>query len=157
MCRTSVPGRLAHLAFGGGSRGHADCSGVGAVARAPLGGEPIGGDPGSGGQPGLSPQILHFAGHGVNYEGNGYLAFVREDSKGRLVGHDLPPPGSAAKPDPEYFADADALIDAMAQDKKVQAGKMRFILARALGDTFIADEVTAETLRPFLIAQGARG
>ena len=53
--------------------------------------------------------------------------------------------------------DADALIDAMAQDKKVQAGKMRFILARALGDTFIADEVTAETLRPFLIAQGARG
>ena len=69
------------------------------------------GDPGSGGQPGLSPQILHFAGHGVNYEGNGYLAFVREDSKGRLVGHDVPPPGSAAKPDPEYFADADALID----------------------------------------------
>lgn len=53
--------------------------------------------------------------------------------------------------------DADALIDAMAQDKKVQAGKMRFILARALGETFIAEDVTAQTLRPFLIAQGARG
>lgn len=53
--------------------------------------------------------------------------------------------------------DADALIEAMGQDKKVQAGKMRFILARSLGDTFIADNVTAADLRPFLIAQGARG
>ena len=53
--------------------------------------------------------------------------------------------------------DADALIEAMGQDKKVQAGKMRFILVRGIGDTFIADDVTAETLRPFLMAQGARG
>ena len=53
--------------------------------------------------------------------------------------------------------DADALIEAMGQDKKVQAGKMRFILARALGDSFIAEDVTPQTLRPFLIAQGARG
>ena len=53
--------------------------------------------------------------------------------------------------------DADALIEAMGQDKKVQAGKMRFILARALGESFIAEDVTPQTLRPFLIAQGARG
>ena len=53
--------------------------------------------------------------------------------------------------------DADALIDAMGQDKKVQGGKMRFILARGIGDTFIAEDVTAETLKPFLVAQGARG
>ena len=53
--------------------------------------------------------------------------------------------------------DADALIEAMGQDKKVQGGKMRFILARALGDSFIAEDVTPQTLRPFLIAQGARG
>lgn len=53
--------------------------------------------------------------------------------------------------------EADALIEAMGQDKKVQAGKMRFILARGIGDTFIAEDVTAETLRPFLMAQGARG
>lgn len=51
---------------------------------------------------------------------------------------------------------ADELIEAMRQDKKVQGGNMRFILARRLGDTFIADNITAETLRPFLIAQGAR-
>ena len=53
--------------------------------------------------------------------------------------------------------DADALIEAMHQDKKVQGGKMRFILAHGLGDSFIADNVTADSLRPFLIAQGARG
>ncbi|MBT7642144.1 MAG: 3-dehydroquinate synthase [Rhodobiaceae bacterium] len=52
--------------------------------------------------------------------------------------------------------DVDALIDAMGQDKKVKAGKMRFILARALGDTYIAEDVSAEALHPFLIAQGAR-
>lgn len=52
--------------------------------------------------------------------------------------------------------EADALIDAMAQDKKVKAGQMRFILARALGDSFIAADVTGDQLRPFLIAQGAR-
>lgn len=51
---------------------------------------------------------------------------------------------------------ADALIEAMRQDKKVEAGQMRFILARALGDTFIADDVGETDLRPFLIAQGAR-
>ncbi|MGC6535009.1 MAG: 3-dehydroquinate synthase [Parvibaculales bacterium] len=53
--------------------------------------------------------------------------------------------------------DAEALIEAMGQDKKVKAGKMRFILAHRLGDSFIAADVTADTLRPFLIAQGARG
>jgi len=52
--------------------------------------------------------------------------------------------------------DADALIAAMRQDKKVEAGKMRFVLARALGDTFIADDVTEADLHPFLVAQGAR-
>lgn len=50
---------------------------------------------------------------------------------------------------------ADKLIDAMRQDKKVEAGKMRFILARALGDSFIADDVGEADLMPFLLAQGA--
>ena len=52
---------------------------------------------------------------------------------------------------------ADDLIEAMAQDKKVVGGQMRFILARGLGDSYIADNVTAETLHPFLISHGARG
>ncbi len=37
--------------------------------------------------------------------------------------------------------DSDGLLALMAQDKKVQAGKLRFILARDIGDAFIADDV----------------
>ncbi len=51
---------------------------------------------------------------------------------------------------------ADALIEAMTQDKKVQNGKMRFILAHGLGDTYIADNVAPAELRDFLLAQGAQ-
>ena len=51
--------------------------------------------------------------------------------------------------------DADALIAAMSQDKKVKAGKMRFVLAEALGTSFLSDTVAEDDLRAFLIAQGA--
>jgi len=49
-----------------------------------------------------------------------------------------------------------ALIEAMRQDKKMQAGTMRFILARAIGNAFVTDTVTDDELRGFLIAQGAQ-
>ena len=48
------------------------------------------------------------------------------------------------------------LIEAMAQDKKVSAGQMRFILAHALGDSYIADDVTPDRLTAVWTAQGAR-
>ena len=51
--------------------------------------------------------------------------------------------------------DADALVAAMGQDKKVKAGKMRFVLAEALGRTFLTDTVAEDDLRAFLVAQGA--
>ena len=41
---------------------------------------------------------------------------------------------------------ADALIGHMAKDKKVADGKLTFILARAIGDAFITQEVTREDL-----------
>ena len=37
--------------------------------------------------------------------------------------------------------EADALLDLMAQDKKVVAGRLRFILARAIGQAFVTAEV----------------
>ena len=40
----------------------------------------------------------------------------------------------------------DALIGHMAKDKKVADGKLTFILARAIGDAFITQEVTREDL-----------
>ena len=51
--------------------------------------------------------------------------------------------------------DADALVAAMGQDKKVKSGKMRFVLAEALGRSFLTDTVSRDDLRAFLIAQGA--
>ncbi|MCB1380457.1 MAG: 3-dehydroquinate synthase [Alphaproteobacteria bacterium] len=43
-----------------------------------------------------------------------------------------------------------ALVDIMRQDKKAQAGKLTFILARAIGDTFIARDVKDEDVIEFL-------
>ena len=45
---------------------------------------------------------------------------------------------------------AEALVEAMAQDKKVNAGALTFILARGVGRSFIARGVEAEAVRAFL-------
>ena len=51
--------------------------------------------------------------------------------------------------------DANALVSAMGQDKKVKSGKMRLVLAEALGRSILTDTVSHDDLRAFLIAQGA--
>ena len=48
---------------------------------------------------------------------------------------------------PGDLPDADALLALMAQDKKVHDGRLRFILARGIGDAFICDDVPGELLR----------
>ncbi|KAB2848456.1 MAG: 3-dehydroquinate synthase [Hyphomicrobiaceae bacterium] len=50
---------------------------------------------------------------------------------------------------------ADDLMRLMAQDKKVAAGRLTLILARAIGDTFITREVDALRIRRFWIDSGA--
>jgi len=45
---------------------------------------------------------------------------------------------------------AEALIALMAQDKKVVDGRMRFVLARGIGEAFVTDAVPADTLRAVL-------
>jgi 3-dehydroquinate synthase len=52
--------------------------------------------------------------------------------------------------------DAARLVRHMAQDKKAEAGQLTFVLARALGDAFVAKNVDAEAVRRFLIAEGAQ-
>jgi 3-dehydroquinate synthase len=42
------------------------------------------------------------------------------------------------------------MLDAMARDKKVASGRMRFVLARGIGDTLLSDDVPAEVLRDVL-------
>ena len=49
--------------------------------------------------------------------------------------------------------DVDTLLRLMAQDKKVQRGKLTFILARAIGDAFVARDVSTDAVRAFLVAE----
>ena len=51
--------------------------------------------------------------------------------------------------------DAGRLVRHMGQDKKAEAGRLTFILARALGEAFVARDVDAGAVRDFLIAEGA--
>ena len=44
----------------------------------------------------------------------------------------------------------DRLMDLIAQDKKVKRGKLTFILARGIGEAFVADDVDAAEIRAFL-------
>ena len=47
--------------------------------------------------------------------------------------------------------DADRLMELIAQDKKVKRGRLTFILARAIGASFVAPDVDAAEVRAFLV------
>ncbi|MCI0466993.1 MAG: 3-dehydroquinate synthase, partial [Beijerinckiaceae bacterium] len=51
---------------------------------------------------------------------------------------------------PGWDAPAEAMLEAMYQDKKVDHGALTFILARAIGDCFIAKSIEAGEIRAFL-------
>ncbi|GAB6841281.1 shikimate kinase/3-dehydroquinate synthase [Methylorubrum rhodinum] len=51
---------------------------------------------------------------------------------------------------PGGAGDAHALLDAMAQDKKVRDGRLTFILARSIGQSFIAPDIDGGEVRAFL-------
>lgn len=51
---------------------------------------------------------------------------------------------------PGGVGDAQAILDAMAQDKKVQAGALTFILAHDVGRSFIARDVPRDAVAAFL-------
>ena len=55
---------------------------------------------------------------------------------------DIPGPGRP---------DVDALMQLMAQDKKVQRGQLTFILVRGIGEAFVARDVSADQIRAFLV------
>jgi 3-dehydroquinate synthase len=46
---------------------------------------------------------------------------------------------------------ADRLMELIAQDKKVKRGKLTFILARGIGESFIAPDVDAAEVHAFLV------
>ena len=51
---------------------------------------------------------------------------------------------------PGDLADADALIDLMGQDKKVIDGRLRFVMARGIGEAFVTSDVAREVVRGVL-------
>jgi 3-dehydroquinate synthase len=51
---------------------------------------------------------------------------------------------------------AGRLLAHMAQDKKAEGGRLTFVLARRLGEAFVARDVDAAQVRDFLIAEGAQ-
>ncbi|MGE7417432.1 3-dehydroquinate synthase [Methylobacterium tarhaniae] len=54
---------------------------------------------------------------------------------------------------PGGSGDADQLLDAMRQDKKVRDGALTFILARGIGRSFIAPGIDAGAVREFLVTE----
>jgi 3-dehydroquinate synthetase len=54
---------------------------------------------------------------------------------------------------PGWTGDASAILDAMFQDKKVQRGALTLILARGIGQSFIAKGVAAADVQSFLEAE----
>jgi 3-dehydroquinate synthase len=50
---------------------------------------------------------------------------------------------------------AETLVRHMAQDKKAEGGRLTFVLARALGDAFVAKDVDALAVARFLKTEGA--
>ncbi|MDQ0420562.1 3-dehydroquinate synthase [Peteryoungia aggregata LMG 23059] len=51
---------------------------------------------------------------------------------------------------PGELPPTDVLMDAIAQDKKVKAGQLTFILTRGLGQSFVADDVPASEVQRFI-------
>ncbi|MGQ4275379.1 3-dehydroquinate synthase [Terrihabitans sp. B22-R8] len=51
---------------------------------------------------------------------------------------------------PGEIGDADHLFELMAQDKKVKAGRLTFILARGIGQSFVSSDVEPDAVRAFL-------
>ena len=58
---------------------------------------------------------------------------------------------------PGFTASADEILDAMAQDKKVSRGQLTFILARAIGDSFIARGVATSDVHAYLMSALKQG
>jgi 3-dehydroquinate synthase len=50
---------------------------------------------------------------------------------------------------------ADRLLGHMAQDKKAQGGRLTFVLAKGIGQAFVAKGVDALAVRAFLLSEGA--
>jgi 3-dehydroquinate synthase len=102
--------------------------------------------------------------HGEAVAAGQALAFRFSASQGLCAGQDATRASAAIaaaglptrlEDIPGHPFDAGRLVRHMAQDKKAEAGRLTFILARALGEAFVAKDVDAKAVERFLISEGA--
>lgn len=100
---------------------------------------------------GFSDRLLHGEGVAIGmklaFDLSAALGYCDGQVPGRVANHlaRMGLPHRLADIPGERPATAE-LLHHMAQDKKVEAGKLTFILARAIGEAFIAKDVDAETV-----------
>lgn len=111
---------------------------------------------------GYSDRLLHGEGVAIGcalaFETSARLGLMSQESPSRFRAHLA---AMGMKKDirdiPGDLPDADGLIVLMAQDKKVVQGKLRFILARAIGGAFVADDVDMGVVKDVLTEALANG
>jgi 3-dehydroquinate synthase len=104
---------------------------------------------------GFSDKLLH--GEAVSlgivcaFEFSTRLGLLPTNDAGR-VAHHLAAVGlpTHIRDVPALQTDADALMELIAQDKKVKRGKLTFILTRGIGKAFVASDVDPAQVRAFL-------
>ncbi|WP_374422098.1 3-dehydroquinate synthase [Paracoccus sp. (in: a-proteobacteria)] len=104
---------------------------------------------------GYSDRLLHGEGVAIGctlaFELSAKMGLCSQEAPSRVAAHfaamGLP---SRIGDIPGHLPDDEALIALMAQDKKVQDGRLRFILARGIGHAFVTDDVDPAQLRQVL-------
>ncbi|SMO49384.1 3-dehydroquinate synthase [Paracoccus laeviglucosivorans] len=109
---------------------------------------------------GYSARLLHGEGVAIGctlaFELSARMGLCSQEAPSRVAAHfaamQMP---SRIADIPGDLPDDEALIALMGQDKKVQDGKLRFILARGIGQSFVTDAVALDDLRAVLAASRA--
>ncbi|MFC7704964.1 3-dehydroquinate synthase [Plastorhodobacter daqingensis] len=104
---------------------------------------------------GYSDRLLHGEGVAIGcalaFDLSQKLGLCPQEEPGRLRAHLAAMGMKATLADiPGDLPDAEGLLQLMAQDKKVQDGRLRFILARGIGKAFVADGVDTAIVRNVL-------
>jgi 3-dehydroquinate synthase len=110
---------------------------------------------------GFSTRLLHGEGVAIGcalaFETSARLGLCAQEEPSRLRAH-LAAMGMKVdlRDIPGDLPDADALLALMAQDKKVLDGKLRFIMARGIGEAFVTSDVPEKVVRGLLSEELAR-
>lgn len=105
---------------------------------------------------GYSDRLLHGEGVAIGcalaFELSARLGLCAQEAPSRVIAHLRKMGTKVDLRDIEGdLPDADALLALMAQDKKVLNGKLRFILARDIGEAFVATDVDMDAVRAVLV------